>query len=396
MATRLSDVVDVMSCCVLNWQALTTMLPAFLLAGAVALFVSSASVTRYLGSGTKRVYAYGVAAGSGWVLALCSCNIVPLFSSIYRRGAGLGPAVAFLYAGPAINLVTTIFTLKVIGVGMGLYRAVAVPVIAIVTGMTVQWLYRKEEEQRARQHAELRMMEQERHSGKQVAAFLGVLILILVAGATIVPKAIYFPNGWAIKDISEWGVRVTVIALLLIPLVWMGKRWLTKEDLRTWGKETWNITKTIVPILVPVVLLIAYLATQIPIAPMKKWFSNDGLFATLSAALFGSLMYFPVLTEVAFTKAFLKVFQIGVGPAMALLLTGPGLSLPGMILIQRYVGLKKVLVYWLVMVVLATAVSYLFGNLVGPYICHCKLFQPSPGGVAVPHEMDLWGVKLVL
>jgi len=127
---------------------------------------------------------------------------------------------------------------------------------------------------------------------------------------------------------------------------------------------------------------------------MKRWFSNDGLVATLSASLFGSLMYFPVLTEVAFTKAFLKVFQIGVGPAVALLLTGPGLSLPGMILIQRYVGLKKVIVYWLVMVTLSTTAAYIFGNVVGPYICSCQLFKPVVGA-AVPHEIDLWGIRLI-
>jgi len=384
-----------MSCCVLNWQAVTTMLPAFLLAGAIALFVSSASVIRHLGAGAKQAYAYGVAAGSGFVLVLCSCNIVPLFNSIYRRGAGLGPAVAFLYAGPAINLVTTIFTLKVIGLGIGLYRAAVVPLIAIGAGLIVHFIYRKEEQERATQLAELRMAQEERHSPKQMAAFLGVLMLVLIVGATTVPKAIYLPNGWAIEHISEWGLRFGGIAVLLIPLVWMAKRWLSREDLLTWGKETWTIGKTVVPILVPAVLFIAFLATQIPIAPMKKWFSNDGLVATLSASLFGSLMYFPVLTEVAFTKAFLKVFQIGIGPAVALLLTGPGLSLPGMLLIHRYIGVKKVVVYWLVMVILSTAVAYLFGNVVGPYVCSCKLFKTTTGA-AVPHEIDLWGQIRIL
>jgi len=384
-----------MSCCVLNWQALTTMLPAFVIAGGITLFVSPTSVVRYLGAGAKKVWAYATASGAGMLLAVCSCNIVPLFNSIYRRGAGVGPAFAFLYAGPAINFVSTIFAIKVIGLGIGLYRLVMVPVIAVLTGAVMHLVFRREEQARTEQLTKLAVMAEAHHSPKQMGVFFALLMLILIVGATTLPKKIQFPNGVLIDNISEWGVRLGGIGMLLIPLAVVARRWLTRSELRLWGRETFAVAKTVVPILIPAVLAIAYLTLIIPVKPMQKWFHDNTVPATLMASTFGSLMYFPVLTEIAFAKAFLKMFSIGIGPALALLLTGPGLSLPGMLLVYRYIGWKKLVTYVLTVVVLSTAAGYLFGNVVGPYMCSCKLFREvSPGATAPIHEMELLGVRL--
>ncbi len=359
----LLSIVNVFSCCILTWKALTTMLPAFLLGGAIATFVPPTAVLRYLGARTNQVRAYLVAAGSGVVLSLCSCNIIPLFVSIYRRGAGIGPAFTLLFAGPAINVVAMIFTIQVIGWRLGVWRAMGVPVIAILTGIGMAIIFRREDLANAEAAAQRETAQPVATEGEgRVWVLFGLLLACVVFGS------------WEMAGTP----KLLGMAALAIVVVAFALRRFEREEVREWLGETWGLVKLVVPVLIPAVLVIGALAAFIDlklvyglVGPAPE---GSGLWLALRpiliADVFGALMYFPILSEVAFTKAFLKL-GMDVGPALALLITGPGLSLPGLFITARAVGLKKALIYELIVIVLTAAFVALFASAVGQYLCAC-------------------------
>lgn len=362
----LSGVVDVFTCCIFTWEIIPIVLPAFLLGGAVAAFVPSSAILKYLGAGAKPVTSYGVAAVSGCVLSMCSCNIVPLFVSVYRRGAGIGPAFTLLYAGPAINVVAILFTMSVIDVNTGLWRAVAVPVIAIITGIVMALIFRREERARLE---EVRQMTAMAPSGSIGGWRIWALFLALLVIATF---------GASVKD---WTVRGIGYALLVPPVLILLWRKFSADDLRGWGIETWGLVKLVIPILIPMLLIIGAISSFIDIKLVNAWVGEapDGsgwfreMRPLLVSTLFGALMYFPILSEVAFVKAFLKDGAIGLGPALAILLTGAGLSLPGLFIAGRAVGIRKVVIYQLIIICLVLLIAGLYGSEVGRYVCACML-----------------------
>lgn len=362
----LLGVVDVFKCCILTWKALTVMLPAFLLAGAIAAFVPTALVLKYLGARAHKGRAYAVAAGSGIILALCSCNIVPLFVSIYRRGAGLGPAFTFLYAGPAINVVAILFTVQVIGWQIGLWRAAGVPLIALATGMTMAAMFRREQ-----RDPDLPDRQAEMDTGGAVTmgrvwALLALLLALVVYGA------------WEMGLAARAG-GMTLIAAATLGL--LAARF-ERGEVAQWLGETWGLLKLVIPVLLPAVLIIGLLAAYVDVKLVYRLVGpvpgDSGLWAWLKpillADLFGALMYFPILSEVAFTKTFL-LLGMDIGPAMAVLLTGAGLSLPGLIIVSRVIGWRKTLTYQAVVILLTTAFAALFASEVGRYVCACLMMD---------------------
>ncbi len=359
----LNDVVDVFSCCILNWEAFTVMLPAFVLAGAIAVFVPPTLLLRYFGPGAKRWVAYGAAAVSGCVLSVCSCNIVPLFISIYRRGAGLGPAITFLYAGPAINLVSLVFVFQVIGWRLGLWRALAVPVIAVVIGLTMSLAFRREERERNEQAAAASVAI-EGHPRARLAVFFMLLVAVMVVGG-LQDDHVWF-MAWPPKLIVMGGLTA-IIGLL-------SGSWFGADELKEWGVETWKLIKMVVPILLVSVLVIGYIATVVKLPMLQRLGltsqKGNSIQSAFLVAGFGSLMYFPILTEVAFTKAFLKLNDLPPSLGLILLLTGSGLSLPGMILVARAIGFRKVAAYVVTLIVL-TAFTGLVAHHFLKYICEC-------------------------
>jgi len=329
------------------------MVPAFILGGAIAAFVPSEKVLKYLGADANRFVAYAVASVSGVVLAVCSCNIVPLFVSIYRRGAGIGPATTFLYAGPAINVLSMIFVFHVIGFRIGIWRAIGVPVIAVLTGLLMALIWGRRD--RVRQAEAALQFAPVEGGPRRLPLVFGFLLALMVYGGIEMPTM----------------PKVAGMVALALGLVLTVARSMDRDQLMSWLRETGLLVKLVVPILVPAVLIIGAIAHFTPLAFISHYLGYRNPFATLYATLFGALMYFPILTEVAFTKAFLKN-SMDVGPAFALLMTGAGLSLPGMILIGRAMGLWRMVTYVLVLIALVMVAAWLFTQSIGLYICPCQ------------------------
>jgi uncharacterized membrane protein YraQ (UPF0718 family) len=365
-ASALSEVVDVFTCCLLSWKAFTTMLPAFLLGGAIAALVPTQVILRHLGAQANQAKAYAVASISGVILSLCSCNIVPLFVSIYRRGAGMGPAFAFLFAGPAVSIVTVALTFQVIGPLLGVWRLVGVPVIAVLVGGGMALLFRRENAARRQQAAASSTARLATASESQAHVWVLFVLLLsaVVFGAWEMP--------WTPKTLGMSG-----LAAALGLLLW---RRFTRDEVKEWMTETHGLAKLVLPVLLPAIVVIGALAVYVDVKLVYRLVgpapSEAGFFGqirpTLIADLFGALMYFPILTEIAFTKAFLKL-GMEIAPALAVLLTGPGLSLPGTIIVARAIGWRKALVYEALVILATAAFALLFGSKVGEYICACMM-----------------------
>lgn len=349
----LAEVVDVFQCCLFTWEALVTVLPAFLLAGAVAAFIPPAVVLKYLGAGARKTVSYSTAAISGIILSLCSCNVVPLFVSIYRTGAGIGPAATFLYAGPAINLVSLVLVFEAIGWQIGLWRAILVPVVGVAVGLTTAAVFGADDRK-----ADLSDQNIAPGDGTGVREWFlfGLLTALVVFGAVEMPIA------W--KACGFLAIAGALVVLVL--------RAFTREDVRLWWDETWHLLKTVIPVLIPAVIVIGLLSSWVDIKWIYRNVGDNSLRSLLFADVFGELMYFPVLSEVVFAKAMMKL-GLATGPAMAILLTGTGASLPGAIIIGRCVGWRKAVFFIVCEIVFTTAASWLFASEIGSYICQCMM-----------------------
>ncbi len=352
----LNDIVDVFSCCIFTWSVLTTIAPTFILAGAIAAFIPRTSILRYLGAGANKIGAYSIAALSGMLLSLCSCNIVPLFVSIYRSGAGIGPASAFLYAGPAINIVSSILVFKLLGWQLGGARVLAVPAIAIVLGAIMSGLFKSHERDRQAAIMQAGVMAEDDQDLRRTGVLFILLLLAVICGS--------------IRD--PWWVGVGGLVLFgLLTAVYFSRRF-SVDEFKEWMSETWGLIKLVIPWLVPAIILIGIAAKVLPVRVVLGLVGDDSLRSVLFADLFGALMYFPILAEVVFVRTFITM-NMTMGPALAILLTGAGLSLPGGIILGRAVGWRIVIVYQLLVIVLTTAVAGVFSSEIGQYMCECML-----------------------
>ena len=378
----LGDAVNLFTCCIFTLNVFTIVLPAFLVAGALVVFVPSHSVMKYLGAKANRIISYGAAAVSGNVLTVCSCNVVPIFAGILRRGAGIGPAFCFVFAAPAIHIVNTAFTYQVIGPKLALWRFFMVPLIAIVLGVIMSVLFRRDEQQRQSEisNSTIALVDSSPEQTKRGELFLGLLVGVLIFGA-------WMPLDGNLP--AEYGqyVRLGGVLLAVALMVPLAIRWFGREESYEWGRQTWLLLRMIVPIFLVSVIVIALIVQRIPIDWIMPTAADKGglkfghpqgnsLPAVFLTAVFSTLMYFPMLTEVAFTKGLLLQY-FAVGPALALLLGGPGLSLPGLLLVSKVAGFRKMLVYWVLMVVLITIVAFAFGTYFGEYECSCQ--RQGPG-----------------
>ncbi|GAB4248290.1 permease [Deferrisoma sp.] len=343
-------------------HVLTCLVPAFFIAGAIAVFISQAAVLKYLGGKAKRALAYTVASVSGTVLAVCSCTVLPLFAGIYARGAGIGPATAFLYSGPAINVLAIVLTAKVLGPQLGIARAVGAVVFAYVVGLLMAFTFRKEEAERQAQFLALPEEEPARPLWKN-ALYLASMVAVLVFAAWGKPRE---PVGWAE---AVYGVKWELAGAGLLATLWMVWAWFTRDEVAEWVESTWGFAKQILPLLFAGVLVAGFLlgmpghdAGLIPSAWVARLVGGNSLGANLFASVAGALMYFATLTEVPILQGLLGS-GMGSGPALALLLAGPALSLPNMLVIRSVLGTKKTLVFVVYVVLLSTVAGMVFGHL---------------------------------
>ncbi len=323
----------------LSAHVLTCLVPAFFIAGAIAVFMSQGAILKYFGPQAKRVLSYSVASVSGIVLAVCSCTVLPLFGGIYKRGAGIGPAVAFLYSGPAINVLAIVYTARILGFELGLARAVGAVVFAAGIGLITAVIYRKEESSKDPAAFDALMDSTDSRKWWQQIAFFAVLVGILVFAAS---------QNWVLT-----GVLLAGLGFIL----W---RWFTRAELGTWMKETLRFVRLIFPWLLVGVFAAGIIMTFVPGEAVSSWVGGNSLSANFIASLAGGLMYFATLTEVPIVHSFMEL-GMGRGPTLALLLAGPAISLPNMLVIRSIMGTKKTLTYIILVVVFATISGYIFG-----------------------------------
>lgn len=352
-----------------SWYAqehvLLCLVPAFFIAGGISVFISQGAVLRYLGPAARRTLAYPVAASSGIILAVCSCTVLPLFASIHKRGAGLGPATAFLYSGPAINVLAIILTARVLGAELGLARAVGAIAFAVVIGLAMQFIFRKEEAER---QAAAPVVMPDAEGGRplwQDALFFAAMIGILVFANISAPAA---DEGgvWAALHALRWPLT----AALGLGLVAMLLTWFERGELAVWVDASWGFAKQIMPLLLAGVLVAGFLlggpgseqAGIIPSVWVERAVGGNSLLANFAASFVGAFMYFATLTEVPILEGLIQS-GMGKGPALALLLAGPALSLPNLLVIRSVLGTRKTLVFLGLVVVFSTSAGMLYGSL---------------------------------
>lgn len=392
-----------------KWYAqehvLLCLIPAFFIAGTIAVFVSQGAVVKYFGAKAKKWVAYLVAAGSGTILAVCSCTVLPLFSSIHKRGAGLGPAMAFLYSGPAINILAIILTARILGLELGLARIIGAVVFSIVIGLIMSFLYRTEEKEKA--EAQLTMPEvEETRPIWQTSIHFFILVAILVfvnwgkpADTTEGFWHFMFANKWFITGLFGIGFTLSMIYIIKVKKLYviLGTTAVivssiifyynpaitfvvavvattialtfTEGEPNQWLGETWGFTKQIMPLLAAGILVAGFLLGSNNInngVIPNEWIANlvggNSLFSNFFASITGAFMYFATLTEIPILQGLINS-GMGKGPALALLLAGPALSLPNMLVIRGVIGTQKTVVYVLLVVVMATLSGLIYGSL---------------------------------
>ncbi|MCL6559672.1 MAG: permease, partial [Firmicutes bacterium] len=346
-------------------HVLTCLVPAFFIAGAIAVFVSQASVLKYFGAGANKFLSYGVASVSGSVLAVCSCTVLPLFAGIYTRGAGIGPATAFLYSGPAINVLAIILTARVLGFELGLARAVGAVVFSIVIGLLMHLFFIKEEKEKEAAALNLPPPPEDRRKLWQYGVYFLTMVLVLIFAAWGRPAQ---PVGFfsAVYQV-HWYLTVFFLVLLAIIL----KLWFDKEEIAGWVESAWGFAKQIFPLLLGGVLVAGFLMGRpdadtgiIPAKYISSLVGGNSFSANLLASVVGAFMYFATLTEIPILQGLIGS-GMGKGPALALLLAGPALSLPSMIVIRQVMGTKKTAVYISLVIIMSTITGMIFGAIWG-------------------------------
>jgi hypothetical protein len=392
-----------------KWYArehvLLCLVPAFFIAGAIAVFVSQASVMKYLGAKANKILAYGVASVSGTILAVCSCTILPLFSGIYRMGAGLGPAAAFLYSGPAINVLAIILTARVLGPELGIARAVGAIAFSIIIGLLMQFIFRKEEEEKI--NAQMAMPEEEtKRKLWQDSLYFASMVGILVFANWGRPSensgiwaAIYnlkwiITSGFAVCfaimlwkwfEMAFWKIGLTAVAVTAFAFIFpedplvsftvgaIGLSVFTSTDkgeAKEWFSSSWDFAKQIMPLLLFGVLVAGLLLGRvgneglIPSTWVSSAVGGNSIAANFFASFAGAFMYFATLTEVPILQGLIGN-GMGKGPALALLLAGPALSLPNMLVIRSVLGNKKTAVFVGLVVIMATISGVIYGSIFG-------------------------------
>jgi len=394
------------------------LLPAFFIAGVISVFVSQGSVLRYFGANAKKWLAYTVAAVSGTILAVCSCTILPLFSSIHKRGAGLGPAIAFLYSGPAINILAIILTARIMGFEMGVARMVGAVSFSVIIGMIMAFIYRKEEKVKKEEQMNIALQPEKRPMWQTVFHFFTLVLILVFAnwgkpaeGDTTSTWYYIWAYKWYITGFFSLMLGYSLIRILKIKWQWVAAAAIVTaasailsnifienaklsplvpmmvgiaalsvitlfdkkdEENREWTLSAWGFAKQILPLLAFGVITAGFLlgsthdgktiAGVIPNEWIEWMVGGNSVFSNFFASIVGAFMYFATLTEVPIVQGLLAA-GMGKGPALALLLAGPSLSLPNMLVIRKVIGTEKTIVYVALVIVMATISGLIYGSI---------------------------------
>lgn len=393
------------------------LLPAFFIAGVIAVFISKGSVMRYFGANAKKWLSYTVASVSGAILAVCSCTILPLFTSIYKRGAGLGPAIAFLYSGPAISILSIILTWSILGTEMGIARMIGAILFAVIIGLIMAFIFRKEEKVKQEEQINFEAPPAKRPISHTMLLFF-TLVLIMVFANWGAPESgdtssvwfFIFSNKWYITGLLGLLLAYSLIKVLKIKWQWvilgviatalsafLTNRFISDnkmtpmvpmlvgvaalsiitlfdkndEENKEWTLSAWGFTKQIMPLLAIGVVITGFLLgsthdnVAIPGVVPNEWVEwavgGNSLLSNFFASIAGAFMYFATLTEVPIVQGLLAS-GMGKGPALALLLAGPSVSLPNMLVIRGVMGTKKTVTYIALVVIMATLTGMVYGN----------------------------------
>jgi hypothetical protein len=344
-------------------HVLLCLVPAFFIAGAIAAFVNKGAVMKYLGPQAPKAVSYGVASVSGSILAVCSCTVLPLFSGIWKRGAGIGPATAFLYSGPAINILAMILTARILGWELGLARIVGAVGFSMVIGIIMQLIYGREKDEMERTgFGEMSSGPPRRRSWQELVYFFSMIAVLIFATWGKPAEPIGFFN-------AVYSIHWFLAGAALLVLAYAVTKWFNGEERKHWMDETWTFVKQIFPLLIGGVIVAGFLlgrpqsdAGIIPMQWIEGLVGGNSLWANLFASVFGAFMYFATLTEVPILQGLLGA-GMGKGPALALLLAGPALSLPSMIVITSVMGRKKAFTYFALVIVLSTLAGLAHGAL---------------------------------
>jgi uncharacterized membrane protein YraQ (UPF0718 family) len=326
-------------------HVLTCLVPAFFIAGTIAVYVKKEAILQLLGPTAKKYIAYPVASVSGGILAVCSCTILPLFTGIYKRGAGIGPAVTFLFAGPAINVTAILLTSSVLGWEFAIGRLIAAVVISVLAGLLMATVFRSHDRQNANGQFAAAMGGDVPYANSTIALFFVLQLAVLVA------------FGLSIEPLLKTAIIIAMIAVLLGIVFFKFQR----EHNLEWLRETWDLTKKITPYLFIGVFAAGMIEIVVPQEFVTRLVGENTLLANAIASTFGAFMYFATLTEVPIIQ---KLMGLGMekGPALTLFLTGNALSLPSMIVLFKVMGRKQAPVYILTIIVLSIIAGWLFGD----------------------------------
>ncbi len=350
----------------LSAHVLTCLIPAFFIAGAIAVFISQKAVLKYFGVRSKKYVSYTIASLAGTVLAVCSCTVLPLFASIYKRGAGIGPAITFLFSGPAINILAVILTARVLGFELGVARVIGAVFMAIIIGLIMAFVFKKEDAS-----VKESSLFQPEHSDRTRPMLVSLTFFILLVVILVI--------GAADTDVISLYSKLVILLLLILGTLGILYTYFAVDELKQWLSETWILAKRIIPILLLGVFVIGVIGgaaslvipgttptTAIGVAT-APYLGDSSVGSCFLAAVIGAILYMPTLLEVAIVGD-LFGYSSGLmdgGPALALLLAGPSLSLPNMIVITRVIGVKKAFVYLVLVVGVATVTGLIYGVLIG-------------------------------
>ncbi len=324
-------------------HVLTCLVPAMFIAGAISVFVRKDVILKYLGHDSNRALSYCIASVSGSILAVCSCTILPLFASIRKRGAGLGPATTFLFSGPAINIAAIFLTFSVLGFQVGLARVISAIGLSILVGISMELIFREQSE-----GGKLYLEE-----GKTVSVSSQILSLFFISLVSILVV-----NGLTIGQMSKYAI-MSILAIVVIGIAILK---FSRDTSKDWLIETWKFTKMLIPLLFIGVFIAGFIMPLLPQKYIEQIVGSNTISGNLIASIFGAFMYFSTLTEIPIMQALIAKGMTK-GPALALLLSGPSLSLPSMLVIRRVMGNKRTVIYICLVIIYSTFAGLIFGNI---------------------------------